>query len=119
MTLPPYPTAAQLQPGPWEPSAVIAPALVAGGAGLVLGTAGYSLVGFGIATSCTDIHETLHGCDGMYRWMSAGVIGQWALFIAAFILLSAGLARPASRKAIAVSIWAITPLSLAWFGFYM
>jgi hypothetical protein len=119
MTLPRYPSADQVQLGAPGRSTVIAPALVAGGVGLVLGTAGNSLVGFGIATSCTDEHETVHGCDGMYRWLGAGVIGQWALVITAIILLAVGLGRPASRKAIAISLWAIIPLAVAWFAFYM
>jgi hypothetical protein len=119
MTGPSNPSVSPRPLGAPEPSAVIAPALAAGVLGVVLGTAGYSLVGFAIATSCTDEHESVHGCDAMYRWMHAGVIGQWALVITTIILLAAGLAGPASRKAIAITTWAITPLALAWFAFYM
>jgi hypothetical protein len=62
-----------------RPSAVTFPALVAGGMGLVLGTMGCWFVGFGIATSCTDVHESVHGYDAMYRWMHGGRTGQWVL----------------------------------------
>lgn len=98
---------------------MIAPALVAGGVGLVLGTMGYRFVGFAIATSCTDVHESAHGCDAMYRWMHAGRTGQWVLVLAVAAVLVVGLARPASRKVIAVSTWALAALTPAWFAFYM
>jgi hypothetical protein len=98
---------------------VISPALVAGGVGLALGTMGYWFVGFGIATSCTDVHESVHGCDAMYRWMHVGRIGQWVLVLSVIAVLVVGLAWPASRKVIAVSTWALAALALAWFAFYM
>lgn len=101
------------------PSAVIFPAMVAGGAGLVLGTLGYYFIGFGIATSCTNVHESVHGCDAMYRWMHVGRIGQWVLVLPVIAVLVVGLAWPASRKVIAVSAWALAALALAWFAFYM
>ena len=95
------------------------PALVAGGMGLVLGTTGYRFVGFGIATSCTDVHESAHGCDAMYRWMHGGRTGQWVLVLPVIAALVVGLAWPASRKVTAVSTWALAALALAWFAFYM
>lgn len=98
---------------------MIVPALVAGGVGLALGTMGYWFVGFGIATSCTDVHEGIHGCDAMYRWMHMGRTGQWVLILAVTAVLVVGLAWPASRKAIAVGTWALAALALAWFTFYM
>jgi hypothetical protein len=55
----------------------------------------------------------------MYRWMRTGVIGQWLLVVIAIALLMVGLVLPASRKVMAVSIWVISPLALAWFAFYM
>jgi hypothetical protein len=101
------------------PSAVIVPALAADGVGLALGTMGYWFAGFAIATSCTDVHESIHGCDAMYRWMHMGRTGHWVLILAAAAVLVVGLAWPASRKAIAVSTWALAALALAWFAFYM
>jgi hypothetical protein len=91
---------------------VISPALVAGGVGLALGTMGYWFVGF-------DVHESVHGCDAMYRWMHVGRIGQWVLVLSVIAVLVVGLAWPASRKVIAVSTWALAALALAWFAFYM
>jgi hypothetical protein len=105
--------------GPWGRSTVIAPASVAGGLALVLGTVGYSLVGFAIATSCTDVHTNLHGCDAMYRWMNAGRLGQWVLVLPVIAMLLVGLARPASRKVLAVSAWTLAALAPVWFVFYM
>jgi len=105
--------------GAWGSSAVTFPALVAGGMGLVLGTVCYRFVGFGIATSCTDVHESAHGCDAMYRWMHGGRTGQWVLVLPVIAALVVGLAWPASRKVIAVSTWALAALALAWFAFYM
>src|SRR5215472_5738940 len=98
--------------GAREPSAVIAPALVAGGMGLALGTMGYRFVGFGIATSCTDVQESVHGCDAMYRWMHMGRIGQWVLVLPVVAVLVVGLAWPPSRKVIAISTWALAGLAL-------
>lgn len=105
--------------GARRPSPVVRPALVAGGVGLVLGTIGYWFVGFGIATSCTDVHESVHGCDAMYHWMHEGRLGQWVLVLPVIAVLVVGLAWPASRKVIAVSTWALATLALAWFAFYM
>jgi len=105
--------------GAGRPSAVIVPALVAGWMGLALGTMGYWFVGFGIATSCTDIHESVHGCDAMYRWMHVGRIGQWVLVLPVIAVLVVGLAWPPSRKVIAISTWALAALALVWFAFYM
>lgn len=85
----------------------------------MLGTMGYRFVGFAIATACTDVHESAHGCGAMYRWMHAGRIGQWVLVLAVAAVLVVGLARPASRKVIAVSTWALAALTPAWFAFYM
>ena len=102
-----------------RPSAVLVPALISGCVGLGLATTGFSLVGFGIATSCTDEHESLHGCDAMYRWMHVGRIGQWVLVLPVIAVLVVGLAWPASRKVIAVGTWALAALALAWFAFYM
>lgn len=98
---------------------MIFPALVAGGMGLVLGTMGYWFVGFAIATSCTDVPGSVHGCDAMYHWMHVGRTGQWVLVLAVIAGLLVGLAWPASRKVIAVSTWALAALALAWFAFYM
>ena len=105
--------------GAYGPSAVIVPALVAGWVGLALGTMGYWFVGFGIATSCTDIHESVHGCDAMYGWMHVGRIGQWVLVLPVIAVLVVGRAWPASRKVIAISSWALAALALVWFAFYM
>lgn len=102
-----------------SPAAVAIPAVVTGWVGLALGTIGYWFVGFGIATSCTDAHESVHGCDAMYRWMHVGRIGQWVLLLPVIAVLVVGLAWPASRKVIAVSTWALAALALAWFAFYM
>lgn len=110
---------AKRQLSAWKPSTVVAPASVAGILGVLLATFGYSLVGFGIATVCTDWHVTDNGCDAMYRWMHIGVIGQWVLVIIVILLLVVGLILPRSRKIMAISIWAISPLALAWFVFYM
>ncbi|MBO0770412.1 MAG: hypothetical protein J2P35_03030 [Actinobacteria bacterium] len=101
-----------------EPPGLFAPAVVAGGLSVALGTAGYSMVGFGIATSCTDVREGPHGCDAMYRWMHAGVIGQWVLFLAVVMLVVAGRVRPGNRKGIAVGRRALAALAPAWFVFY-
>ena len=98
---------------------MVVPALAAGGVGLALGTLGYWFVGFGIATSCTDVHESVHGCDAMYHWMHVGRAGQWVLVLPVAALLVLGLAWPASRKVIAVGTWALAALALAWFAFYM
>lgn len=94
-----------------------APAAVAGALGLVLATGGYSMVGFGIATACTD-GPSAGGCGAMYRWMKAGVIGQWVLFLGVVVLVVAGLVLPGGRKAVVISIWADAALALAWFVFY-
>ena len=102
-----------------RPSAVLVPALISGCVGLGLATTGFSLVGFGIATSCTDEHESLHGCDAMYHWMHVGRAGQWVLVLPVAALLVLGLAWPASRKVIAVSMWALAAVAFAWFAFYM
>jgi len=98
---------------------VVVPALAAGGVGLALGTMGYWFVGFGIATSCTDVHESVHGCDAMYRWLHVGRIGQWVLVLAVIAALVVGRVWPASRKVIAVTTWALAVLAVAWFAFYM
>lgn len=110
---------AKRQPGAWGPSTVVAPASIAGILGVLLATFGYSLVGFGIATSCTDEHVTGHGCEAMYRWMHMGVIGQWALVISVIPLLVVGLILSRSRRIMGIIIWAISPLAFAWFVFYM
>jgi len=109
----------QGEPSAPEPSAVTVPALAAGGLGLALATAGYWFVGFGIATSCTDVHEGVHGCDAMYSWMHVGRTVQWALVLPVIAALAVGLAWPASRKVIAISTWALAVLAVAWFAFYM
>jgi hypothetical protein len=77
---------------------VVVPAVVAGWMGLALGTMGYWFVGFGIATSCTDVHESVHGCDAMYRWMHVGRIGQWVLVLPVIAMLVVGLAWPAAAR---------------------
>jgi len=93
--------------------------VISGCVGLGLATTGFSLVGFGIATSCTDEYESPHGCDAMYHWMQVGRIGQLVLVLPLIAALVVGLAWPASRKVIAVSIWALAAVALAWFTFYM
>jgi hypothetical protein len=98
---------------------VLVPALISGCVGLGLATMGFWFVGFGIATSCTDVHESLHGCDAMYRWMHVGRIGQLVLVLPLIAALVVGLAWPASRKVIAVSMWALAAVALVWFAFYM
>jgi len=102
-----------------RPSVVLVPAVISGCVGLGLATTGYWGVGFGIATSCTDLRESLHGCDAMYRWMHVGRIGQLVLVLPLIAALVVGLAWPASRKVIAVSMWALAALALAWFTFCM
>jgi hypothetical protein len=95
---------------------VLVPALAAGGAGLALATMGYSLIGFAISTSCTDVQRS---CEAMYRWMHVGRTGQWVLILPVIAVLPVGLAWPASRRVIAFSTWALAALALAWFAFYM
>lgn len=102
-----------------RPAAVLVPAVISGCVGLGLATTGFWFVGFGIATSCTDVHESLHGCDAMYRWMHVGRIGQLVLVLPLIAALLVGLAWPASRKVIAMCIWGLAAVALAWFAFYM
>jgi len=84
------------------------------------GAAGPGQSGHGAyGPSCTDIHESVHGCDAMYRWMHVGRIGQWVLVLPVIAVLVVGLAWPASRKVIAISSWALAALALVWFAFYM
>ena len=44
-----------------------------------------------------------HRSAALYRWMHVGRTGQWVLVLAVAAVLVVGLARPASRKVIAVS----------------
>jgi hypothetical protein len=55
----------------------------------------------------------------MYHWMQVGRIGQLVLVLPLIAALVVGLAWSASRKVIAVSIWALAAVALVWFTFYM
>jgi hypothetical protein len=84
----------------------------------VLGTLGFFAVGFGQATVCTDFNEALHACDGLYRWLAVGFIGQWVLaFVSAFVL-AVGLRRPQRRTPASIAAWVMVALAIGWYSFY-
>lgn len=86
---------------------------------MVLATVGYSGIGFGIATDCTNLYVALHACDAMYRWFHTGMTWQWAPTVVALMLLVIGLLVPASRKVVAIGGWAMIAIGMVWFAFYM
>ena len=55
-------------------------------------------------------------CTAGCMW---GRIGQLLLVLPLIAALVVGLAWPASRKVIAVSMWALAAVAFAWFAFYM
>jgi hypothetical protein len=109
--MPVHPPASQLDET-WKPWTVQIPAWVAGILAGIFGTAGYSLIGFGIMSTCTDHFScgyTCAPCAAAGSWLNAGGIGQWVLVAAVIVLL-----RPGRRKAIAISIWGVIPLACGW-----
>ncbi len=76
------------------------------------------MVGFGVMSNCTDQFDcgsdTCAPCATAGSWINAGAIGQWALVIAVIVLLILGLRQPVRRLAMAISLWALIPLSCGW-----
>jgi hypothetical protein len=98
--------------------AVVVPGVIAVTLGAALGTIGAFGAGFGMGTDCTDFSQAPHACDGLTRWLDAGLIGQWALVLVAAILLTIGYRRPLTRRPLAAATWVAVILTIAWYGFY-
>lgn len=88
------------------------------GLAALLGSAGWIVVGFGVGSNCTDRFDcgsdSCAPCASTFSWINAGAIGQWALMAAVVVLLIIGLRQLVLRRAMAIGIWALIPLSLAW-----
>ena len=86
--------------------------------GVVLGTLGFFLASFGQATECTDFNEALHACDGLYRWLAVGFVGQWVLAVVSALALVVGLRRPQRRRSASLTAWVTVGLAIGWYSFY-
>ena len=102
----------------WRRWTVIVPGATGAALGAVLGTLGFFGVAFGQATVCTDFNEAPHACDGLYRWLEVGIIGQWVLILVSAFLLAFGLRRPQSRTPASIAAWVTVALTIGWYGFY-
>jgi len=105
---------------PPEPrrSTIVLPGAIAAGLGAVLGTLGWFGVAFGQATVCTDFNEAPHACDALYKWLEAGIIGQWVLVLVSALVLAVGLRRPQSRRPASIAAWIMVALTIGWYAFY-
>lgn len=102
----------------WRRWTVIVPGAIGAVLGVGLGTLGFFAVGFGDATACTDFNEALHACDGLYRWLAVGFIGQWVLVALSASVLVVGLRRPQRRAPASVIAWVGIGLAVGWYSFY-
>ena len=84
----------------------------------MLATLGWFGVSFGQGTVCTDFNEAPHACDGLYRWLEVGFIGQSVLILVSVLLLAFGLSRSQSRMPASIAAWVTVALAIGWFGFY-
>lgn len=102
----------------WRPWTIAVPATTAGVVTVVLGSLGWMGVGIGVVSPCTDRFSCTSGtcapCLQAGIWVTAGGAAQWALAVAALVLLVLGLRRPGSRRSLAFWAWAITPLAVGW-----
>jgi hypothetical protein len=95
-------------------TAVALPAGIAMGLAIFLGAVGYFGVGFGMATTCTDLSETGHRCDALYHWLDAGAIGQTAIAITAATLIIVSQVTHVPRGRLRAISLALIPLSPIW-----
>lgn len=90
-------------------------------AAFLLGTLGWFVTAFGIASNCTDLHNcgssSCAPCAAESAWVSAGGIGQWVVVGTAVAVLLLVLWRPDwRRRATAVAACVLMPLAVAWFA---
>lgn len=104
-------------PPPSRRWTVIVPGTIGAALGAVLGTLGWFGVAFGQGTVCTDFNDALHACDGLYRWLEVGFIGQWVLILVSAFVLAVGLRRPPIRMPASIAAWVTVALAIGWFGF--
>jgi hypothetical protein len=101
-----------------SPRTVQVPAGLAGGLAALLGTLGYVVAGFGVISNCTDQFDcgsdTCAPCAAAGSWINAGAIGQWALVMAVVVLVILALRQPGRRLGMAISLWAVIPVSCGW-----
>ena len=89
-----------------------------------LGTLGWFIASFGIASNCTNDVRCGSGssscsfCAASNAWVLAGGIGQWVLLVATVVILVLGLRRPDWRRTATIAAAATILLSVAWYAKY-
>lgn len=104
----------RIRPVPPGYAAVAMPAGAAMGLAMVLAAVGYFGVGFGMATSCTDMFVTGHRCDALYHWLDADAIGQVAIAVTAAAVIAIAHGTKVSEGLLRPVALALIPLSLMW-----
>ena len=100
-------------PSSWPSWILVVAAALGGLVAVLLGTVGWLGLGFGIGTSCVDGGHEAVQCAAAHHWIIAGGLGQWALVVAACVLVVQGLTRSWSSLR-ALMCFAVLPLSVAW-----
>ena len=94
---------------------MVVPTVLACVLAVALGTAGRIEVGSRLDIMCRDgLGRGTYDCATLHSWLTAGTFGESLLGVGAVALLVLGLRRPASHRLVAISAWALFPLSLAW-----
>ncbi len=94
---------------------MVVPTVLAFVLAVVLGTAGRIQVGIRLDIMCRDGQgRGTYDCATLHSWLTAGTVGEMVVAVAAAAMLVLGLRRPASHRLVAISAWALIPLSLAW-----
>ena len=97
---------------------IIVPGTLGIALGALLGTLGWFGVSFGLGSDCTDFNEAPNACNGFYRWIGVGFVGQWVLVLVSVFLLVTGRSQPQSRRLMSVAAWVTPAFAVAWYAFY-